>query len=286
MLADTSPWLEAFGLAHPVLLHAPLGLLPALALFEFGPLLLRREPQRGAVQALAVLNGVTGALAVASGLVLGGSHSGELVTEHKIGGIALGGLCLLVMVLAFRGGRLPLRLALLVALGTMFYAGHKGGEISHGKELENALRRLFGASEKTTDGPRPPKTLQPTAPPSPTNTPTNTTTNTNGADPAPSGAAATDFATLAQPVLERVCVTCHNPDKIKGELLLTTREGIEKGGENGVVVVAGKPDESPLVTRCELPADHDDHMPPDGKKQPTADEIAALRRWVQAGAKF
>lgn len=274
MLADTSPWLEAFGLAHPVLLHAPLGLLPALALFEFGPLLLRREPQRGAVQALAVLNGITGALAMASGFVLGGNHSGELVTEHKIGGIVLGGLCLLVMVLAFRGGRLPLRLALLGALGTMFYTGHKGGEISHGKELENALRRLFGASQPGGDGPRPPKPLQPAA------------TDGTATNRTATAATATDFAALAQPVLERVCVSCHNPDKTKGELLLTTREGIEKGGENGIVVVAGKPDESPLVTRCELPADHDDHMPPDGKKQPTAEEIAALRRWVQAGAKF
>ncbi|MFN7587247.1 MAG: c-type cytochrome domain-containing protein [Planctomycetota bacterium] len=274
MLADQSPWVEAFGLAHPMLLHAPLGLLPALALFEFGPLLLRREPQRGAVQALAVLNGIAGALAMASGLVLGGSHRGELVTEHKIGGIVLGGLCLLVMVLSFRSGRLPMRLALLGAFGTMFYTGHKGGEITHGKELENALRRLFGASEPTTDGARPPKPLQPAA--------TDTAT-TNGATAA---AAATDFATLAQPVLERVCVSCHNPDKRKGELLLTTREGIEKGGENGAVVVAGKPDESLLVTRCELPADHDDHMPPKDKKQPTAEEIAALRRWVLAGAKF
>lgn len=281
MLADTSPWLEAFGLAHPLLLHAPLGLLPALALFEFGPLLLRREPQRGAVQALAVLNGLTGALATASGLVLGGSHSGELVTEHKIGGIVLGGLCLLVMVLSFRGGRLPLRLALLGALGTMFYAGHLGGEISHGKEFENAVRRLFGAAT-TTGEQRPSKPLQPATPSNPASA-----TATNGSTTDPTAATtATDFATLAKPVLERVCVACHNPDKIKGELLLTTREGIEKGGENGVVVVAGKPDESPLVTRCELPADHDDHMPPDGKKQPTAEEIAALRRWVLAGARF
>lgn len=269
MLADKSPWVEAFGLAHPMLLHAPLGLLPAIALFEFGPLLLRREPQRGAVQALAVLNGLAGALAMASGLVLGGSRSGELVTEHKVGGIVLGGLCLLVMVLSFRPGRLPLRLALLGALGTMVYTGHKGGEITHGKEFENALRRLFGASQPGSDEPRPTKPLQPAA--------------ANGAATA---ATATDFATLAQPVLERVCVACHNPDKVKGELLLTTREGIEKGGENGAVVVAGKPDESPLVTRCELPADHDDHMPPKDKKQPTAEEIAALRRWVQEGARF
>jgi hypothetical protein len=36
------------------------------------------------------------------------------------------------------------------------------------------------------------------------------------------------------------------PRSMKGELLLTTIEGIQAGGENGAVLVPGKPDESPL----------------------------------------
>lgn len=86
-------------------------------------------------------------------------------------------------------------------------------------------------------------------------------------------------------MLERVCVQCHNPDKLKGELLLTTPEGVQKGGETGPVVKAGKPDESPLLQRCLLPLDDEDHMPPN-KKQPTATELDALRRWIADGAKF
>lgn len=46
VIADPSPWLAVFGRAHPLLLHAPFGLLPAMAMFEFGPLLLRRAPCR------------------------------------------------------------------------------------------------------------------------------------------------------------------------------------------------------------------------------------------------
>ena len=68
--------------------------------------------------------------------------------------------------------------------------------------------------------------------------------------------------------------------------MLTTVEGIQKGGENGAVIVPGKPDESPLLRRCELPLDDDDHMPPEGKPQPTAEELAALRAWLAAGAPF
>ena len=93
------------------------------------------------------------------------------------------------------------------------------------------------------------------------------------------------YAVDIAPILERTCTNCHNPDKTKGELLLTTREGLDRGGENGVVVVAGKPDDSPLLQRCLLPVDHDDHMPPDGKKQPTAAELELLRAWIVAGAK-
>jgi hypothetical protein len=88
------------------------------------------------------------------------------------------------------------------------------------------------------------------------------------------------------PILERTCKGCHNPDKKKGELVLTTPEGIRKGGENGAVLVPRKPDESPMIQRCELPLDDEDHMPPADKPQPTPAELAALRQWIAAGAPF
>ena len=69
-------------------------------------------------------------------------------------------------------------------------------------------------------------------------------------------------------------------------VLMTTPEGLQAGGENGAVFVPGKPEESPMLQRCLLPEDHDDHMPPEGKPQPTAAELEALRAWIAAGAKF
>ena len=265
VIADPSPWLAVFGRAHPLLLHAPFGLLPAMAMFEFGPLLLRRAPMPGVVQALAVLTGLSGALAMASGLVLGGEQDGggELLSQHKTAGIVLGGLCLLLLVLSFRPGRLPLRLALLGALGAMVPAGHLGGSLTHGKDFLTAP--LHGTKSKPIDTTPPPAQAPATN------------------DTAPATAT---FAALAQPVLERVCVQCHNPDKRKGDLLLTTPEGVQKGGENGPVFVVGKPDESPLLQRCLLPLDDEDHMPPESKKQPTPVELDALRQWIAGGARF
>ncbi|MCU0866481.1 MAG: hypothetical protein MUC36_22075 [Planctomycetes bacterium] len=263
MIADPSPWLAVFGRAHPVLLHAPLGLLPALFVFEFGPVLLRREVARGSVLTLSVLTALTGAAAAASGFVLGGEQDGsELLTQHKTTGLVLGGLCLLLPLLALRHGRGPFRVLLLLALGVMVPAGHLGGSITHGRDF------LFEPLHTKST------TAAAAAPAQP-----------NALPPAAVGTAAPTFVTDVLPILERVCTSCHNPDKVKGELLLTTREGLDRGGENGAVVVPGKPDDSPLLTRCLLPADHDDHMPPDGKKQPTAEELQTLRQWIAAGAR-
>jgi hypothetical protein len=91
------------------------------------------------------------------------------------------------------------------------------------------------------------------------------------------------FTGKVQPVLETHCVSCHNPDKTKGKLLMTTVEGMMKGGENGAVVVPGKPEESALMKRITLPKDDDDIMPPEGGPLAAAD-IDVLKQWIAQGA--
>ncbi|MEO6595671.1 MAG: c-type cytochrome domain-containing protein, partial [Planctomycetota bacterium] len=154
-------------------------------------------------------------------------------------------------------------ICLVLALAAMVPTGHLGGSITHGRDF---LFEPLG--EKKARKVVSPGTVDATA-----------------ASLAPA-AAATEFERTITPILERTCIKCHNEDKQKGELLLATREGILKGGENGAVVVPGKPDESELLRRCLLPLDDDDHMPPAGKPQPTAEEVEALRAWIAAGAVF
>lgn len=81
-------------------------------------------------------------------------------------------------------------------------------------------------------------------------------------------------------VLRDECVGCHKPGKAKGGLLLTTREKMLAGGDNGPAVVPGKPAESPLHQL--VLADADPHMPP--KKQLDAQAAQALAAWITAGA--
>jgi hypothetical protein len=61
-------------------------------------------------------------------------------------------------------------------------------------------------------------------------------------------------------------------------------ETLLKGGKNGPVLIAGKAFDSPMIHRLLLPLKDEDHMPPDGKPQPTLAEIAALQWWIDCGA--
>jgi hypothetical protein len=81
VLADSSSLLTLLGRAHPLLLHAPLGVLPAMALLEFGALVFRRPEARGAVLTLAWFNAVCALLAAVSGLMLAreGYEGGDTV---------------------------------------------------------------------------------------------------------------------------------------------------------------------------------------------------------------
>jgi len=87
-------------------------------------------------------------------------------------------------------------------------------------------------------------------------------------------------AAPAMAILKNNCLSCHNPEKKKGKLLLTSRDLALKGNEDGPVIILGNGAQSKLIAA--LSADADPHMPP--KKQLDAAEIAALRDWIDGGA--
>jgi formylglycine-generating enzyme required for sulfatase activity len=94
-----------------------------------------------------------------------------------------------------------------------------------------------------------------------------------------------DFALDIKPLLEANCVSCHGPEKPKGDLRLDSRTGAIKGGDDGAALVPGDPKKSPLYTSTILPADHDDLMPPSNKGGPLPKEQTdLLASWIQEGA--
>ena len=87
----------------------------------------------------------------------------------------------------------------------------------------------------------------------------------------------------ARKVLETKCLSCHCPEKTKGDLLLTTREHFLKGGENGAAIDLQDIAKSEILKRVKLEEDEDDIMPPKGKPL-KSEEIAALETWIKEGA--
>jgi mono/diheme cytochrome c family protein len=94
---------------------------------------------------------------------------------------------------------------------------------------------------------------------------------------------AVDFDRDVKPIFAKNCLSCHGPDKQRGGLRLDRRADALAGGDNGQVLVSGKSDASKLI-KLITSDDPDTRMPP--KNPLSAAEIATLRAWVEAGAKW
>lgn len=92
------------------------------------------------------------------------------------------------------------------------------------------------------------------------------------------------FEKKVRPILVENCYKCHSAEaeKIKGGLLLDTREGVLKGGDTGPAIVPGHPEKSLLIKAVGY-LDENLQMPPKNKKL-AAEQIADLEAWVKMGA--
>ncbi len=90
------------------------------------------------------------------------------------------------------------------------------------------------------------------------------------------------FENKIRPVLADHCYKCHSTlaEKVKGDLLLDSRDALLKGGESGPVIVPGNPDASLLIQAIRY-TNTDLQMPKD--KKLADDEIADLEAWVKMG---
>ncbi len=105
-----------------------------------------------------------------------------------------------------------------------------------------------------------------------------------GLDPAKAGKAIV-YNDIIAPILAEKCQSCHGEEKSKGKLKLHTFADIQRGGSEGDAnLVPGKSGDSLLIQRILLPADDDEHMPPEDEPQITPEELALLKWWIDNGA--
>ncbi|MBM3988478.1 MAG: hypothetical protein FJ294_11050 [Planctomycetes bacterium] len=241
------------GRTHLALLHFPVAFLPLAAALALLDARAPDELRARIVRLLARVGAASAVLAALTGWIHAdaeplGRTLADALNMHRWLGMAC---CLLSLVGVFARTRVRLGALVgsaLLALG----AGHMGGELVHG---EGYLSEPFRA-------PRASVLVEPVA-----------------ADKSLA------FADV-QPIFEARCVECHGPVKHKGELRLDAFDARWfEPGEFGTPVVARRAAESEIVRRMRLPLDDEDHMPPAKKPQHSPDELAALERWIDSGAR-
>jgi hypothetical protein len=96
---------------------------------------------------------------------------------------------------------------------------------------------------------------------------------------APARTATLTFEKDIRPILKAHCFDCHGEgEKLKGGVDLRLRRLMLRGGDNGAVIVPGKPDKSLLFTMVQS-----GEMPRREKKL-TAEQIALIKKWIASGA--
>jgi len=248
---------------HPVLVHLPIGfllLLGALELLSHHPRFRQANAGTGVILGLSVLTAL--ATVLAGWLLAGaGGYDENLLCIHRWTGVGVAVACALTWILWQRAVIRAYRFSLFLTVALVGASGHFGGSLTHGsdfltKHAPAFLRRWMPAS--------------PAGP--------------NGGNAGGQSAKEDLFAGHVQPVFTKYCAECHGPEKAKGGLRLDSHAGVLKGGANGPIVLPGKPDESVLVGFMRLPVNEADHMPPQGKPQPSETEVGLVAWWVQLGA--
>jgi mono/diheme cytochrome c family protein len=224
-----------------------------------------RKELRGGINLLVWIGAGSAVIAVALGLLLANQedYGGDTLTYHQWSGIATMSLSLLALVL-LRMGRLRwYRGTLILTVVGVSVAGHLGAMLTHGDDYLSSV--LPGANDATAPG---------------SSTPTFVLTSN---DQPLSAKQVEDLNLEVRSILAHNCYSCHGASKSKGELRLDKKEFVMQGGEDGPVVVPGKPEKSEMIRRITLPTGHKEAMPTKGKRL-SAQEVAVLEFWIKQGA--
>ena len=96
--------------------------------------------------------------------------------------------------------------------------------------------------------------------------------------------AAVSFTNEIAPIFVQKCVACHDDKKAKGGFQLDTYPALMSTPKDQPAVVPGQPERSKLYELLTT-ANADDRMPQKDDPLPP-EQIASVRRWIEAGAKF
>ncbi len=238
------------GRLHPAVVHFPIAFLTLAAVLDLWGSL------RSQVQVAARMLWLAGLWslipALLAGHMLAQSGSWELVLLDRHRWAAVGLLAVGVAGFLLRAGRPSVfgrRLTAVPVLLLVAWTGHGGGSLTHGPDYFTAWWREGEPGSRQQElGPLP------------------------------------VFAGIIQPILSAECVSCHGPARAEGGLRLDSYEALRKGGDEGPVLAAGRPEASELYRRVTLPPGHRERMPPADRPPLGVGETELLAWWISLGA--
>lgn len=242
-------WMSPLGRMHPLLLHLPIGFAVILVLFLFLKNEIEQKSYETIIKLLLTFTALSAVIVAIMGFFLSkeGGYDENLLQNHKWLGVGVSFLSYATLLFYKQikfSSKVFGSLGLLVIIAI---TGHFGAGITHG---ENYLFEAFQGQKKL------PKFSENDA----------------------------MYQAVIFPILEAKCLACHNDQKVKGELNMSSIEKILKGGKHGAIWKAGDALNSLMIKRANLPLEEKAHMPPKGKSQLTTDEIALLTAWINEGA--
>ena len=238
----------SLGRLHPLLVHLPIGILVLAFLMELYFRKKNSGTENDIIKFTLAIAAASAVLSVASGWLLGedGGYDETLLFRHRWMAVGLAiGTTLLYFIKKYpkawsKNIYLPLFISVMALLGL---TGHYGGSMTHGEDYLYKNEKAKKVVITDVDN-------------------------------------ALVFNDIIMPILDDKCVSCHNPNKVKGGLIMTNKEQLLLGGESGSLLVAEKDEDPRLIHHIKLPMEDDDHMPPKGKVQLTNQEIQLLEWWI------
>lgn len=269
---DNFDWiLQLLGRFHPLLVHFPIGLLVAALFMELLTIGGKRKGIREGAYWMVYLGTIFATLSALFGWLLRTheDYSGELANNHQYTGIATAVLAILTTLLLRLTikGKIPdfraYRTGLIATVVLLTIAGHLGASLTHG---EDYLTSVLPGNQDNYDNT---KGIALLAELKQSDSITETQQD--------------ELNLEVRAIFAHNCYQCHSENKSKGELILETKRGVFKGGESGVIIVPGTPEESELFKRISLSPNEEGVMPKKGKVLKD-NEIALIKLWIENGA--
>ncbi len=254
------------GRFHPLIVHLPIGFLTLSFL-----LLLIKTIKKHEYKSLALAIRLSVLLAAISGLVAAivgymlsseGGYQADSLDWHQWMAYAIVATSFILWALlkfyhffSDQGALWFHSFVMLLLVAT----GHLGGNLTHGSEYlieyaPDGVKKLFSTAAARIEIPQNPDSI-------------------------------VIYEHIIQPILKNKCYSCHNAEKKKGNLDLTSLEGALPGEGSNSIINPGNAFQSSLFKRVTLNPDNSKFMPPNGLPL-SYGEIELLKWWIEQGASF